>query len=424
MTSTQRCRCVKGWEGAEASDHNLPFMDYLDNNHLVCLKWGFDDVRGEITLKFIVNTTGWIGFGLSPTEDMTGADLVMGGVGSSGTYFKDYYSASNTMPEVDRVQSYTLLSLTESQGQTIMTFSRSFQTCDNQDLQITAQPMNLLYAYGDTDEIDYHGGQAGVKEVNLLDHAPQAAVASGKYMSVTMQNLPIPPDDTYYYCKVMQLSPLDTKHHIYQFQPVIEHPDLVHHMLLYSCPPLVTTPSEGKCYQGNARDACLGVVAAWAVGGGVFALPENAGIPIGGGDNGAFYMLQIHYNNPNKESGRTDSSGMRLLYTDQLRQYDVGILTTGVSVSAHTFYSIPPRANAFRAYAVCNTSLFSQIINPVPDLQVFAVMMHTHLAGREVRVGHFRNGRQIGFLGLDANYDFNLQQTTTLGSTKTIKKIP
>lgn len=78
-------------EGAEASDPNLPFMAYLDQNHLVCLKWGFDNRQGNITLKFRVNTTGWVSFGFSPNGGMKGADIVMGGVGSTGVYFTVRY---------------------------------------------------------------------------------------------------------------------------------------------------------------------------------------------------------------------------------------------------------------------------------------------------------------------------------------------
>lgn len=35
-----------------------------------------------------------------------------------------------------------------------------------------------------------------------------------------------------------------------------------------------------------------------------FELPENAGIPVGGEDSDTFYRLEIHYNNPNKETGK------------------------------------------------------------------------------------------------------------------------
>ncbi|XP_077566898.1 DBH-like monooxygenase protein 2 homolog [Stigmatopora nigra] len=143
-------------------------MDYLDSNHSVCIKWGVNSTRGDITIKFIVNTTGWIGFGLSHTGDMTGADLVMAGVGPDGDYFKDYYSAENTYPTEDRQQSYRLLSLNESDGQTHMTFSRDLETCDEQDIPILAKPIYVIYAYGLTDQIGFHYSLVGGKQLNLL----------------------------------------------------------------------------------------------------------------------------------------------------------------------------------------------------------------------------------------------------------------
>lgn len=73
--------------GTSAADDGMPFMEYLDPNHLVCLKWGFDNAQGEITFELAVNSTGWIGFGLSPSGEMYGADIVIGGVGPNGNYF-------------------------------------------------------------------------------------------------------------------------------------------------------------------------------------------------------------------------------------------------------------------------------------------------------------------------------------------------
>lgn len=74
--------------GAWASSHpGLPFMEYLDLEHLVCLKWGFDDLQENITFQLVVNTTGWVGFGFSPNGGMQGSDLVIGGLDSNGTYF-------------------------------------------------------------------------------------------------------------------------------------------------------------------------------------------------------------------------------------------------------------------------------------------------------------------------------------------------
>ncbi|KAK5903563.1 hypothetical protein CgunFtcFv8_007333 [Champsocephalus gunnari] len=408
-------------KGAWAADPTMPFMEYLDEKHMVCLMWGFDNLKGNITFKLEVNTTGWVGFGFNLNGGMKGADMVMGGVGPDGSYFTDRHALGRFEPLVDEQQSYTLLSMNEKDGQTIMSFRRSIQSCDKEDFQITAQPIKLIYAYGLTDEIKYHRDNRGTKEVNLLEYMPRTTSTNLNFLSATMNNITVPAYRTYYYCKYMKLN-LTTKHHIYMIEPVIEQIDIVYHMLLYRCPSFVTEEDDRPCYMGDMEDTCFGVVAAWAVGGGVFELPENVGIPIGGADSGTIYRLEIHYNNPRKEAGRTDSSGLRLHYTAQLRQHDAGIMTTGVSPWTSLAYNIPPKAPEFHTYGVCNTTLFSELLNPVPELQLFAVMLHTHLAGRKIRVVHYRNGTQTGFLALDEDYDFGLQQTVNLGHITTVKQ--
>lgn len=45
--------------------------------------------------------------------------------------------------------------------------------------------------------------------------------------------------------------------------------DLVHHLLLYRCPPGVTEIYEAQCYTEARIEECMEVVAVWGVGGGV-----------------------------------------------------------------------------------------------------------------------------------------------------------
>ncbi|XP_068610070.1 DBH-like monooxygenase protein 2 homolog [Brachionichthys hirsutus] len=413
-----------GTKKTEATDPNLPFMEYLDQNHLVCLKWGFDDLRDNITMLLVINTTGWVGFGFSPNGGMHGSDIVMGGFGPSGIYFKDYHATGNAMPLEDTQQSYTLLSAAESNGQTTLTFRRSINSCDNQDFHITNQAIKLIYGYGLTDDIAYHHGRKGTKEVNLLSHKSRATLSNPKYFNATMYKVSVPAVETYYHCKIMKLSALNTKHHIYLIEPLIENPDIVHHLLLYRCPAFVTEPAEADCSRiGKEGSACFQVVAAWAVGGKEFELPENIGIPVGGEARDIFFRLEIHYNNV-KLSARIDSSGLRLYYrpiSTEVQQHDVGILTTGLIPAFPLPYNIPPKVERFHTYGTCNTTQMSQLLDHQPDLSVFAVGLHTHYAGKEVRVGYFRDGIQIGLLAVDINYNFELQQVVNLGSIKTIK---
>uniref|UniRef100_A0A668A0Y1 Monooxygenase, DBH-like 1, like n=1 Tax=Myripristis murdjan TaxID=586833 RepID=A0A668A0Y1_9TELE len=405
------------------NDSVLPFMEYLDPDRNVSLKWGFNDAQGTITFSLSIKSTGWVSLGFSPNGGMEGADIVMGGIGPGGAYFTDRHATGNILPVVDKQQNYTLLSLTEIEGQTTMTFQRAIQSCDDDDFHITARPIKLIYAYGTNDELNYHGKRRGTKEINLLNYMPRITLPSTDYLTITVDNINIPATHTHYHCMVMKLPKLKGKHHIYRIEPIIEHHDIVHHMLLYGCPSFVNETYNGPCYRGDTGDHCFRVVAAWAVGGGVYEFPENAGIPVGGESGDTFYRLEIHYNNPAREEGRRDSSGLRLYYTAQLRQHDASVLTTGLLLQGNLDYSIPANATQFHTYGMCNTSLFSKLEDaPVPDLHVFALELHTHLAGRKVRVGHFRNGTQIDFLALNENYNFEMQQITNLGNIKTIKQ--
>ncbi|XP_060771592.1 DBH-like monooxygenase protein 2 homolog [Neoarius graeffei] len=403
-------------------DPTLPFMEYLDSNSNFLLRWGFDTVKDTITFEVTVNTMGWVGFGFSPNGGMAGSDIVIGGVGPSGIYFTDRNAAGNFMPALDQKQDYKVLSLTEANGQTVMKFQRSIKSCDENDFPITEIPVKLIYAYGKTDDIGYHNTLRGTKEVNLLNYMPRTSIPDSKYFDLTMTNFTIPPVITYYQCKVMRLPAFDKTYHVYRIEPVIQNQDLVHHLLLYRCPPTVTEPYETPCYTREKGTECHQAVVVWGVGGGAFEFPEVAGLPVGGDGNGSFYRLEVHYNNQKKTAGIVDNSGLRFYYTAQLRQFDAAVLQTGLQVLLGTGYAIPPHAGAFLTYGMCNTSHFSQVLaQPPQDLQVFAVILHTHLAGRKVRVGQFRDGEQIDFLALSEHYNFEFQQVTNLGKTKTVK---
>ena len=66
---------------------------------------------------------------------------------------------------------------------------------------------------------------------------------------------------------------------------------------------------------------CTSMLYVWAVGGSNFYLPEQAGFPMG--PSGTQYaILQIHYDNPDHLANVWDSSGFRVYYTPNLREYD------------------------------------------------------------------------------------------------------
>ena len=67
-----------------------PFSSVLldQGGQYYALYWNFTRTTESIYFAVNVSTTGWVGFGLSPNEQMPGSDVVIGWVSSAGqTYF-------------------------------------------------------------------------------------------------------------------------------------------------------------------------------------------------------------------------------------------------------------------------------------------------------------------------------------------------
>ena len=57
-----------------------------------------------------------------------------------------------------------------------------------------------------------------------------------------------------------------------------------------------------------------------------------------------------------------DNSGLRLYYTDNLRQYDSGIMVTGTTLWFPPM-SIPPKADSFQVDAYCSSDCTNKVRN-------------------------------------------------------------
>ena len=58
--------------------------------------------------------------------------------------------------------------------------------------------------------------------------------------------------------------------------------------------------------------------------------------------------------------------------------------------------------------------------NSLTGINVFAVILHTHLLGRKVQVRHIRGGRELEPLAVDNNYDFNYQEYRALRRARVV----
>ncbi|XP_075071629.1 DBH-like monooxygenase protein 2 [Mixophyes fleayi] len=86
--------------------------------------------------------------------------------------------------------------------------------------------------------------------------------------------------------------------------------------------------------------------------------PET-GVPIGTEKDPQYIRIEIHYSNFENKQGIVDNSGIRIFYTNELRQYDSAIFMVGIFTFPIHF--IPPGSESFRSYGLCNTHLIPEV---------------------------------------------------------------
>lgn len=104
----------------------------------------------------------------------------------------------------------------------------------------------------------------------------------------------------------------------------------------------ITLPSFCSNY-GEEADIFL-----WAPGLSNLELPDDVGF-LFGNESGGFNSLNIqtHYNNPDGVSGETDSSGVRVYYTEELRPMQMGVMKLGDPSVALADQPLPDGKSSF-----------------------------------------------------------------------------
>ncbi|CAF1495013.1 unnamed protein product [Rotaria sp. Silwood1] len=368
------------------------------------LWWNVNETSQEIIFEFHVRTTGWIGLGISPGGGMPGADIALGWVDQAGTaYIQDRYACSYSRPITDKTEvNWILLQGREINGWTAIQFKRMFDTCDPMDVPIMSGTNNLIFAYGLDDpdlsqpnnDIIYHANRRGSRTLPLRSYSnPPSASKFATLNSVEfrLDNYVVPSEDTTYYCKVFKTpTGFITKRHAIAYEVLIDpvNLDIVHHLLLYECDPTTsfndTILPQGLCDQIGIQVATctVNIALGWAVGGNFLVeYPEEAGYPMGADFSVVYYMIQMHFNNPERISNRADNSGIRFFLGDTLRQYDIGYLTLGV-LANEVSLAIPPNVEQFNVDSYCPMEVTANI--PESGITVFGAFPHAHLQGKQV----------------------------------------
>ena len=165
------------------------------------------------------------------------------------------------------------------------------------------------------------------------------------------------------------------------------------------------------CYSPNMPAEwafCLATNAwAWAVGSEGERLPATTGMPLGEVFGGAtYFMLQIHYDNPAYHAPLVDSSGIRIFYTNVVRPTDTGMLLVGSEVNFLHF--VPPGQPLFTSVGQCSAECTAAGLS-ASGIKIISGVLHSHLAGRRMRLRHIRRGIELPMILEDGHYDFNFQ---------------
>jgi hypothetical protein len=194
----------------------------------------------------------------------------------------------------------------------------------------------IISAWGDSEEFSYHGPnrvRGGIRWLGgsvLEDFYDLMDRDANGHLLLTAKEYNVPALDTVYahFCFTgndlrSQGANLDNDTSLIGFEAVVENTKNVHHFLVY-----------GSFAENNGNETCtfdnyFDLVFMWAPGDLPFALPDFLGAPLGGSSGLKSFMMEIHYDNPLVLSNITDSSGVKMYYSNEPRPQEMGVMQIG-----------------------------------------------------------------------------------------------
>ncbi|XP_053994573.1 MOXD1 homolog 2 isoform X1 [Hylaeus volcanicus] len=404
----------------------------LNNRFLLLWTPGETDVTFEIQAK----TLGYVSLGFTKDDGRgsVAADMVIGWVDNNGQlHLQDRHVKNGSRdPQMDSSQDYSLLLGYENKTHTVLRFSRRYDTCDSWDLKITNDTMQVVWQYHEKEPVSAAGGlpeQGSVRGSRPLylvqrDAQPkqsprnQEAEQSLKTWDILNQQVQLPQEkDWLVWRRIVRIPSIDKKHHVVKYEPVIQpgNQPYLHHMTLYECrgdqAKLESAVNSHDSVFNQSSSQCNTIAAIWSLGSEGFNYPPEAGYALDPHSGPRYFMLETHYTNPQMDVMRagstSDSSGLRLHYTDRLRTHDAGILSIGIDPNWR--HIIPPGQPEVISEGHCISYCTKQTI-PDSGINIFAVIMHTHQLGRKVRLRQIRSRVELPPIASDTNYDPNYQE--------------
>ncbi|XP_063420670.1 DBH-like monooxygenase protein 1 [Mytilus trossulus] len=211
----------------------------------------------------------------------------------------------------------------------------------------------------------------------------------------------IPSKQTSYYCMLFRLPRNDT-FHLVGTKPIIDNKDITHHILLFGCNEQEgqIIPSEETYECGMlAHRQCVNIIGTWTVGSDGDCFHNSTGFKIG---SSGFQTaaLQIHWNNRNRIPNMTDSSGLELFYTPNLRQYEAGMFAVG-----QEYLNIPPRVPNISFRSSCSSAC-TEVMFP-KGVFITRAVNHMHYKGIQQNIEIYRGNKKIRDITHEEEYTYD-----------------
>jgi len=400
-----------------AALNNIAFTrsQQLDSDFL--LRWTIED--GQIRIGIEATAAGWVGFGITEAGGMKGADIVYFEAGSGNLV--DAHALEYSMPLADVCQDWVLLSGSKEGGKIIVEATRPLRTDDNEDWELAddsefQQGHAFIAAWGDSETISYHGAKRTSGRIQLFGSAPvdrlaliRAADSGIVESDILHTDNPIPARPTTYHewCVDLQEAvgfddaAAAVPRHVVAYDAVLD-PDTepyVHHFVVYGHASRDCGESQSRPGMGALPGA---IVMGWAPGRQAMVMPPAAGLRIFGDEGYRSFVVQTHYNNPDRVSGLLDSSGLRLYHTQALRQHDIGVMQIGDPVLYLALINQQVASGWSKHSFECGkmTSDFE-----ADEVTVFSRFLHMHAAGERMEVVQMRGDQEVRRDSVEV-YDF------------------
>jgi len=407
----------------EWKNSDLYTADTVFEQDVYTLRYGADDSTAYFAISFthpdiVPSGSSMVGFGIAdPTAgSMTGADIVTAEVSADGESVK--------CELVDRYVPFVAYPLSEPQGpfpiedtcgesdwQLVscerdgdgttlwIEMSRELAARDDQDRDIVKGMNRVIWAYGS--QVSYHGSNRGSSSIDLGSSQRAFPPADADdTVELLFDKYAVPSVVTTYACQSFDVKDANNaSRHIVAIEPAVQEENMqyVHHFVLHVCRAGSYTtahetarPCIGFSPTGNPESGCYSVYYAWARGIDALSLPEEAGYLLHNAES--TFILEIHYDNPEGESGIVDSSGVRMHTTSQLRPNDAATVVLGDGFVSRSQLADPSIKTDVVYRHECPSSCTSQLGQ---ELNMFASFLHMHYYGKQIWTNVYDEGGEF-----------------------------